>query len=383
MERQLPKNVRQVGNVCDTPKIYVEDYVDTYLNQMKEQAKEDVVGVFLVGEILTIEDQDCVCVTGAVQMQGLDTAAPDVKIGDEILERGKKDCEEYFPGQSLVGWFLITPGRPLGLNSNLVKLHEKMFPRKHTLLVLKDAVGDEELYFAYKYNELMQMGGHYIFYEKNPSMQNYMIITRRQNGVTPFEMVEDRAAKDFRSTIKERMEIQERRGNSRFVYATSVLLVVVVLAIGISAMNNYDKMNSVQTSIETLSKSVLQTADGDAQAEGENESAQGQAAAPAEQSDAVQEQNTAVIDSGTAPAETQEEYVEPQVESAAQETQPVVSTIQEELTEEDYYIVQKGDTLDRISEKIYGTTAEVEAIQKMNGLSDGNLIFIGQKLLLP
>ena len=179
------------------------------------------------------------------------------------------------------------------------------------------------------------------------------------------------------------MEIQERRGNSRFVYATSVLLVVVVLAIGISAMNNYDKMNSVQTSIETLSKSVLQTADGDAQAEGENESAQGQAAAPTEQSDAVQEQNTAVIDSGTAPAETQEEYVEPQVESAAQETQPVVSTIQEELTEEDYYIVQKGDTLDRISEKIYGTTAEVEAIQKMNGLSDGNLIFIGQKLLLP
>ena len=29
-----------------------------------------------------------------------------------------------------------------------------------------------------------------------------------------------------------------------------------MLAIGISAMNNYDKMNSVQSSIETLSKSV-------------------------------------------------------------------------------------------------------------------------------
>ena len=27
MERQLPKNVRQIGNVCDEPKIYVEDYV--------------------------------------------------------------------------------------------------------------------------------------------------------------------------------------------------------------------------------------------------------------------------------------------------------------------------------------------------------------------
>ena len=30
MERQLPKNVRQIGNVCDEPKIYVEDYVDTF-----------------------------------------------------------------------------------------------------------------------------------------------------------------------------------------------------------------------------------------------------------------------------------------------------------------------------------------------------------------
>ena len=27
MGRQLPKNVRQIGNVSDNPKIYVEDYV--------------------------------------------------------------------------------------------------------------------------------------------------------------------------------------------------------------------------------------------------------------------------------------------------------------------------------------------------------------------
>ena len=44
MERQLPKNVRQIGNVSDEPKIYVEDYVDTYLNQLKDKAKEEPVG---------------------------------------------------------------------------------------------------------------------------------------------------------------------------------------------------------------------------------------------------------------------------------------------------------------------------------------------------
>ena len=35
MEREFPKNVKQIGNVCDEPKIYVEDYVDTYLNQLQ------------------------------------------------------------------------------------------------------------------------------------------------------------------------------------------------------------------------------------------------------------------------------------------------------------------------------------------------------------
>ena len=64
-------------------------------------------------------------------------------------------------------------------------------------------------------------------------------------------------------------------------------------------------------------------------------------------------------------------------------TVPETSTIQEELGNDDFYIVQKGDTLDTISVKLYGDTGHVEAICKMNGLSDGNLIFIGQKLLLP
>ena len=57
MERQLPKNVRQIGNVSGNPKIYVEDYVDTYLNQLREKAKEQPVGVILVGEVLELEDE--------------------------------------------------------------------------------------------------------------------------------------------------------------------------------------------------------------------------------------------------------------------------------------------------------------------------------------
>ena len=48
MEREFPKNVKQIGNVCDEPKIYVEDYVDTYLNQLKEKAEPAAVGAVLL-----------------------------------------------------------------------------------------------------------------------------------------------------------------------------------------------------------------------------------------------------------------------------------------------------------------------------------------------
>lgn len=189
-----------------------------------------------------------------------------------------------------------------------------------------------------------------------------MINTRRQIGVTPSEVVEDRAAKNFRSAIKEKMEVQEQKNNSKLVYLTSALLVVVVLAIGISTMNNYDKMNSVQSSIETLSKSV--------QGSGEEER-QTEAGADAKAADDPDSEEAAAQgDSG-------------QEEEASSDIQPPISTIQEELSEEDYYTVQRGDTLDKISLKLYGTTEEAEAICKMNGLTDGNLIFIGQKLLLP
>lgn len=254
MERQFPKNVKQIGNVSDSPRIYVEDYVETFLNQLEEQGREVTITAFLLGEKVQIEGEECIFVTGALQVKDsiLEEIAP--VITKEELETAKVESREYFHEMDIIGWFQTVPDRPLALSREMAKAHEKLMPEKNSLLILKGQ--EEELYFAYKFKELMEIGGHYIFYEKNPDMQSYMIRERRQIGVTPSEVVEDRAAKDFRSTIKGRMEVREQRRESRYVYLTSVLLVVIVLAIGISTMNNYDKMNSVQNSIETLSSNM-------------------------------------------------------------------------------------------------------------------------------
>ena len=359
MERQFPKNVRQIGNVSDQPKIYMEDYVNTYLNQLKEVAAERAVGALLIGENVRHGKQDVVYISGALQMKEIEIEGTEIVISDDVWTSLEEQKREYFPEREIVGWCLLENGHPMGLNKGVVKIHERIFSRDNTVFVWRDAIEDEEIFYAYKYNELMQMGGHYIYYEKNPQMQNYMINMRKMIGVTPSEMVEDRAAKDFRSIVRTRMEYQERRDNSHFMYAMSIFLVVVVLAIGISTMNNFDRMEAMQQSVEALSQAVN---------------------APAEQQQTEQENE---------PADNSEEDVlDKLVESEDKEekfsgTMPETSTIQEQLNEDNYYVVEKGDTLDSISLKRYGTTGKVEEICQMNGLADGNLIFIGQKLLLP
>lgn len=357
MERQFPKNVRQIGNVSDEPKIYVEDYVDTYLNQLRERAAEEPVGVMLTGEILIQEGQAVVYASGAIRMKEIEVNGTEIVIGEDTFKELEEERKQYFPSRDAVGWCLIENGHPMGQNRQIAKIHEKSFAKSDTVFIWKDAVDNEEVYYAYKYGELMQMGGHYIYYEKNPNMQNYMISTRKKIGVTPSEVVEDRAAKDFRSVVRERMEDKEQRQSSRLVYVTSALLVVVVLAIGISTVNNFTKMEAVQSSLESLSQSASKT--------------ESQTGTVNEGEDGALEANGIIGDG------------EAKDKEASGGTVPETSTVQEQLSDEDYYVVRKGDTLDSISVKVYGDASHVEALCKMNGLSDGNLIYIGQKLLLP
>lgn len=51
--------------------------------------------------------------------------------------------------------------------------------------------------------------------------------------------------------------------------------------------------------------------------------------------------------------------------------------------EPQYYIIEKGDTLAKISLKIYNTKDMVSKICEVNEIEDVDKIFVGQKILLP
>src|SRR5699024_1737873 len=237
MERQIPKNVRQIGNVSDSPKIYVEDYVDTFFMQLCEKCERaggGPIGAFLVGDMEEGGGEEYVYIYGAIQMHELTMSGSEYVIDENTWKQAYEDCKQYFEDGEMLGWFVAQQGVPLVPDQSTVKLHRKSFPKINTVFIMKDPAEKEEVYYVHKMNDLMEIGGHYTYYEKNPCMQNYMISTRKKNGVFPSETVEDRAAKDFRNLVRTKGEGARQKKAGGMMYAVSACLVLVLIVMGVS-----------------------------------------------------------------------------------------------------------------------------------------------------
>ena len=396
MERQLPKNVRQIGNVSDSPKIYVEDYVDTFFAQLCEKCEKGgkkPIGAFLIGDIQTGTDEEYVYIYGAVQMHELKMSGNEYVIDENTWRCAYEDCKQFFEDGEMLGWFVAHPGVPLTPEPSTVKLHKKSFPKKNTVFIMKDPVEKDETYYVHKMNDLMEIGGHYTYYEKNPCMQNYMISSRKKNGVSATETVEDRAAKDFRNMVRTRGERQRQKKTGNLMYAASAALVLIVIVMGVTMISSFDRMKSVQSTLnsltgktdtvetrETSGQVTAVTSDGETETDGENseKSESGQA----DDENASKDTGNSRTDSSETDADTGNEDEPGQTDQDTADT-PDSGTGTSENGSDGIYVVEEGDTLAIISRKMYGDVTHVDAICRMNGITDGNLIYVGQKLLLP
>ena len=412
MERQLPRNVRQIGNVSDSPKIYVEDYVDTFFAQLCEKCEKSgkgPMGAFLVGDIQPGTDEEYVYIYGAIQMHDLKMSGNEYVIDEDTWKHAYEDCKQYFEEGEMLGWFVAHPGVPLIPEASTVRLHKKSFPKKNTVFIMKDPVEKDETYYVHKMNDLMEIGGHYTYYEKNPCMQNYMISSRKKNGAFPTETVEDRAAKDFRNMVRKRGEGRKGRKSGGLMYAASACLVLVLIIMGVSMINSFDRMKSVQNTLDTLAgssdKVETQETSGTVTAVTEEQGGEGQAgdtqASGADSAldadnrldaDSGKEDlsggdnagisaNASGNDSGTSSTGGKSE--DAGTAGGGKDGSSQILAAPGENGSDGVYIVEEGDTLAIISRKMYGDVTHVDAICKMNGITDGNLIYVGQKLLLP
>ena len=401
MERQLPKNVRQIGNVSDNPKIYVEDYVDTFFAQLSDKYRNDPqkpLGAFLIGDFQTYEGEDYVYIYGAIQMQELRVSGMEYLIDDETWKRAYEECKQFFEEGELIGWFVVRDDAEKAPGNSTVKLHKKSFPKKNTVFIICDPQEKEETYYVHKMNDLMEIGGHYTYYEKNPCMQDYMISSRKKNGAVQTEVVEDKAAQNFRDLARKQGRRTRQKHQGNFVYAMSVGLVLVLVIMGVAMLNNFNKIRKAQNQLEEVAGTIntVKDAGNSGNSNESNDPNGGQADdsekgtadenTGAEKSNSVSDKKAEGDDGtskngtdGTASANSSQAKNSQSDEVVEASAVPSSST----NGSDGVYVVEKGDTLAIISKKMYGDVTHVDAICRMNGLSNGNLIYIGQKLILP
>ena len=420
----LPKNVRQIGEPEENRKIYIEDYVITYL---KRFAKEEPLGsriAVLLGDSERMGGIPYLFIRSAVALKELEYSEGGIPFTDEVWAEVYSAVKEYFPAQDILGWFLSVPGYPMELDPGLARIHVNCFGGVDKVLLAAEPTDGDEDFFAYENGRLTRQKGYYIFYEKNEAMQRFMIDTGDGESIDEKEQFEDRAIKSFRAIVQEKKDISGQKRVMTFLYTASTFLVMVVLVIGITLINNYEKMEGLEMALSDISRTLESQEAEEALAETENVDAGPTAAEP-----------TAAEPTATEPAATEPTAAEPTAaEPAAAEEQPAEEAEQEaaekpeqeaagetereaageseqgsgeesgqeepkaaeqeeppqeaqeaaaEDTIPETYTVQKGDTLLGISRRIYGRDDQIDAICSLNGIDDSDRILAGQKLLLP
>lgn len=431
---RIPNNIRQIGEIKGQQKIYIEDYAYTFLKKISRIPEEGGKVAILLGQYHWAEGNAYLFIKSALQIRNMEVSPEHIVFNDKVWGQVYEDSRKYFPQQEIVGWFISLPGFNMQINEVLLKTHLNHFAGNDKVLFVAEPGEWEEAFFVYENNQLNRQPGYYIYYEKNEPMQAYMIEMSQNKSIEETEKVPDRAVMNFRKAVKQNYEKKdisknrktnkmtdremeetvigkENQKNSRMVWTLGGCTVAAALALGITFFNSYQNMS------ETLG--ILETGQ---EAEQQEEIAKEASAQAAETNDepliSMQDMNPQKItneenNTEDTQIETETEtdtdttggqdVSQENAESDAADQNLVGENEQAEMTGQsssetdasaammtegqtaggDEYIIQKGDTLTSISKKYYGTIAKVEEICRLNGISPEDIIYAGQKLVLP
>ena len=237
---KLPKNIRQIGDRDDTVRLYIEDYVSTYLKRLFPSGGQDLRAGLLLGTERTENGVPFIFVDGALEME--DVTAEGEKV--EFTEAAWK--KESFPRRTVQGWFLCgAPGCTLS-PLNYWKQHGQYFSEKNQLMYLNSGLEGEESVYVTSDDGFYRLKGYSIYYDKNQMMQDYMIcrkdVRRVESGAG------DRVIRDFRERMEDRKkEAVSQRHTVRNLGLLCSTMSMVILAGGVAMMNNYQKMQEMET----------------------------------------------------------------------------------------------------------------------------------------
>ena len=417
----LPKNIRQIGDAGKEKRVYIEDYVITFLE------KTDCA--VLLGEVWQNGSMKCFFADGAVKIE---SELPE----DASWEGVYREMKASFPGREILGWAKkMEELEEETLPEKIADVHREQFPGEDRLLFLYDEEENANVYLT-ESTGLLKQPGYCIYYEKNEQMQNYMIKVNEGKSVESEAKGQDKAIRSFRRRFSEKYENapkEERRQPSgrtsamvRFLYGASMFLVLTILIIGVTMVNNYGRMKDMEVTLQEMALGETQketkALTASAQAEGEKNQEK-TALNETEKTWVLKEsstESTAMTESGsqtkettvqtaeTAQSRSTEQQMDRQSSQSEKNSETNTQTTEKETnaqtntdaqgsmsassrsTASDHvaqyqaeYTVREGDTLAIVCRMYYGNLDKLQEICDLNGITDPNTILPGQKLVLP
>lgn len=382
----FPNNVKQIGAMDDEMKIYMEDYVYTYLYQYAKSGGCSEKMAALVGRQMYIDGENVILISGAIQAHGMVQEGGNITFSPETWEYIGSQLEMYFRGLTLVGWVHCQPGFGAFLAAKDDTFHRIHFKESWQVLFVIDAV--DRLDGFYRYNPeqsgLQQAKGYFIYYEKNEQMQEYMLDhsmvrpresqkeaeirqeqeamtqkTRTQNihkkrRPTPEERMD--AAQEIRRVLQRRsMQVKTAKKN-HYAMLTSVscILCLVCVCMGYALMHSNHRLQELEVSMASVQNAYT---------------------ALSQRVDDAQVQSAFAVQQST---KTAEQAAVVRIAGQANET-----ATKQQKEEMQKHIVLEGETLGQISRQYYGSMDGITKIMEANDMEDANLIVCGQEILIP
>lgn len=347
----LPKNIRQIGTPSGNKRIYIEDYVLTYLNQLANPNSTYARGAILLGEKVQGARGVALFISGAIPAQNLELDLDALSFEGDAWSEIYQDVKNHFPDLEVVGWFLSRMGFSTMINDIIVKLHMDNFEGEDKVLYIMDALEGEEAFYMTEEDFLRRQTGYYIYYARNEAMQNFMIAEKGQveiGELSDIEKKDETVLRNYKRVMEERSKNAKADRVNRMLYRICSGLTIAVLALGVAVFSNYQMLEKMEGKLEAFGIILSEEDYG--------------------------EYEVYVKNQGNSQSETTEEKKDTmnlnRVQSASTDLPK-------------YYIVQNGDTLSSISFKMYNSVGHVAELMEANGFGEADEINEGDCIVIP
>ncbi len=412
---ELPTNIKQVGSIGEGLRIYIEDYVITYLQQYAEAGGYDERIALLLGRYMVIDNQNILFISGTVQGKNAKKENGILTFSEDSRQYRDDQIKKHFAGLDPVGWVYSQPSYGINLNTSAEKYHAQIFNEENRVFFVMDPIEKVNAFFVWDDEEkvLKETRGYFIFYDKNHAMHEYMLNNKINNSkikdnlakeneakISEAEKGEDEKKPEDNTSQAAYMRLREKLKNSgtrgRYPYqqrrtvnmlaTLSAVLFLICFIMGAGLLQNDERISTMENQLTQLNTAyrdlLVQVKDGGTQSVF--------AATEPKQAEVITVDGTELLNQSTPqPTVTPSQVPTPTPSSAPeptpepQEDMEAVTTSSQQSSAPSIYTVVEGDTLEGISRRFYGNRSMIQKIMDLNGMEDPDMLISGRKIKLP